>query len=130
MLLQVKLDPVVDGLPADARQLRDLADGVALGHPQHGLHALEEPFICNALERFLKPKDIVTIEAQFSWAFRGSHAFSVDLQNAFFKKLLLTHLVFGNQARGFHLPKGLGHLRMVCPWCQLSTWTIRSSARR
>mgnify|MGYP003296543191 CR=1 FL=1 len=32
-----------------ARQLRDLADGVPLGHPQHGLHTLEEAFIRNAL---------------------------------------------------------------------------------
>lgn len=47
--LQVELDPVIDGLHADVRQLRDLADGVPLGHPQHGLHTLEEAFIRNAL---------------------------------------------------------------------------------
>jgi hypothetical protein len=49
MALQGELEPVVDGLHADARQLRDLADGVPLGHPQHGLHALEEAFISHAL---------------------------------------------------------------------------------
>src|SRR4029453_16981230 len=92
MALQVELEPVVDGLPADARQPRDPADGGPLGHPQHGLHALEEAFISHALQRFLEPRAIVTIEAQFRWAFRDSHTSSVDSYNVFFKKLLLTHL--------------------------------------
>jgi hypothetical protein len=46
---QVELDPVVDCRHTDTRQLRDLADGVPLGHPQHGLYALEEMFISSAL---------------------------------------------------------------------------------
>ena len=33
MARQIALEPVVDGLPTDARQLHDLADGVPLGHP-------------------------------------------------------------------------------------------------
>src|SRR4029450_2111811 len=89
---QVELDPVVDCRHTDTRQLRDLADGVPLGHPQHGLHALEEAFISHPLQRFLEPRAIVTIEAQFRWAFRDSHTSSVDSYNVFFKKLLLTHL--------------------------------------
>ena len=90
--LQGERDPVVDRLHADVRQRRDRADGVPLGHPQHGLHALEEMFISSALERLLEPRDIVTIEAQFGWAFRDSHMASVDSRSTFFKKLLLTHL--------------------------------------
>ena len=39
---QIAPEPVIDGLLPDARQLRDLADGVPLGYPQHGLHALTE----------------------------------------------------------------------------------------
>jgi len=49
MSLQVALDPVVDCRHTDVRQLRDLTDGVSLGHPQHSLHALEEIFIRSAL---------------------------------------------------------------------------------
>ena len=45
----VALAPVVDGRHTDTRQLRDLAEGVPWGHPQHGLHALEEMFIRSAL---------------------------------------------------------------------------------
>src|SRR5262245_35702406 len=98
---QVELDPVVDCRHTDTRQLRDLADGVPLGHPQHGLHALEEMFISSALERLLEPRNIVTIEAQFGWALRDSHMASVDSRSTFFKKLLLTHL--GPSARGLAL---------------------------
>jgi hypothetical protein len=92
MSLQVALDPVGDCRHTDARQLCDLAEGVSLGHPQHGLHALEEIFIPSALSRCLEPRDIVTIEAQVGWAFRDSHMASVDSRSTFFKKLLLTHL--------------------------------------
>ena len=45
MARQIALEPVVDGLPTDTRQLRDLAERVPLGHPQHGLHALKEACI-------------------------------------------------------------------------------------
>ncbi len=45
MARQIALEPVVDSLHTDARQLRDLADGVPLGHPPHGLHALKEACI-------------------------------------------------------------------------------------
>ena len=43
------LEPVVDGLPTDTRQLRNLADRVPLGYPQHGLHALKEVGIRDTL---------------------------------------------------------------------------------
>ena len=49
MARQIALEPVVDGLHTDAQQLRDLADGVALGYPQHSLHALKEACIRRAL---------------------------------------------------------------------------------
>ena len=49
MARQIALEPVVDGLPTDAHQLRDLADRVSLGYPQHGLHALKEAGIRHTL---------------------------------------------------------------------------------
>jgi len=49
MARQIALEPVVDGLHTDAQQLRDLADGVSLRHPQHSLHALKEACIRRAL---------------------------------------------------------------------------------
>ena len=49
MARQIALEPVVDGLPTDTRQLRNLADRVPLGYPQHGLHALKEVGIRDTL---------------------------------------------------------------------------------
>ena len=49
MTHQIALEPVVHGLYTDPRQLCDLANGVPLGHPQHGLHALEKACIRRAL---------------------------------------------------------------------------------
>ena len=49
MACQIALEPVVDGLPTDTRQLRNLADRVPLGYPQHGLHALKEAGIRHTL---------------------------------------------------------------------------------
>ena len=49
MARQRALEPVVDGLPTDTRQLRDLADRLPLGHPQHGVHALKEACIRRTL---------------------------------------------------------------------------------
>ena len=49
MACQRALEPVVDGLPTDTRQLRNLADRVPLGYPQHGLHALKEVGIRDTL---------------------------------------------------------------------------------
>jgi len=92
MARQIALEPVVDGLRTDARQFRDLADGVPLGHPQHGLHALKEACICRALQRFRQSRDIVLIEAQFGWALRDSHRSIIGVRSTYFKKLLLTHL--------------------------------------
>jgi hypothetical protein len=39
---QRALEPVVAGLPIDTRQCSDRADRLPLGHPQHGLYALQE----------------------------------------------------------------------------------------
>jgi hypothetical protein len=97
MARQIALEPVVDGLHTDARQLRDLAAGVSLGHPQHSLHALKEACIRRALSRFRQSRDIVLIETQFGWALRDSHRSIVGSRSTYFKKLLLTHL-----ARMFH----------------------------
>jgi hypothetical protein len=49
MALQGERDPVIDGRPADGRPLRDRAEGVPLGHPQHGWHTLAEALIWKAL---------------------------------------------------------------------------------
>ena len=49
MARQIALEPVVDGLPTDTRQFRDLADRLPLGHPQHGLYALKEACIRGTL---------------------------------------------------------------------------------
>ena len=92
MARQRALEPVGDGLHTDAQQLRDLADGVALGHPQHSWHALKEACIRRALERFRQSRDIVLIDTQFGWALRDSHRSSVGSRSTYFKKLLLTHL--------------------------------------
>jgi hypothetical protein len=120
MPLQVELDPGVDCRHTDTRQLRDLADGVPLGHPQHGLYALEEMFISSALERLLEPRDIVTIEAQFGWMLRGSHMASVDPRSAFFKKLLLTHLavpISASMSRAAMLSTpGIRSSCAICAW--------------
>jgi len=63
MACQRALEPIVDGLPTDTGQLRDLADRVPLGDPQHGLNALKEACIRGMLERFGQSRDIVLIEA-------------------------------------------------------------------
>jgi hypothetical protein len=47
--LPVALEPGVDCRHTDARQLRDLADGVPLGHLPHGLHELEAILVQHAL---------------------------------------------------------------------------------
>ena len=63
MARQRALEPVVDGLPTDARQLHDFADSVPLGHPRHSLQALKETCIRRMLSRFSQSRDIVLIEA-------------------------------------------------------------------
>ena len=65
MTRQIVLEPVVDGLLTDTRQLRDLTDGVPLGHPQHGLHALKEAGIRRTLQRFRQSRAIGLMETQF-----------------------------------------------------------------
>jgi hypothetical protein len=49
MARQIALEPVVDRLSTDTRQLGDLADSGPLGDPQHGLHALKEADVCHTL---------------------------------------------------------------------------------
>jgi len=65
MARQIALEPVVDGLLTDTRQLRDLTDGVPLGHPQHGLHALKEAGIRRTRQRFRQSRAIGLMETQF-----------------------------------------------------------------
>jgi hypothetical protein len=77
------LEPVVDGLHPDARQLRDLADGVPLGHPQHSWHALTEACICRAHERLRQSREIVLLETQCSWTLRDSHRSMVDSRSTY-----------------------------------------------
>jgi hypothetical protein len=64
MARQRALEPVVDGLPTDTRQLRDRAARLPLGHPQHRLHALKEACIRRTLERFGESRDIVLMKAE------------------------------------------------------------------
>jgi hypothetical protein len=65
MARQIAPKPVVDRLLTDTRQRRNLADGVALGYPQHGLQALKKAGIRRTLQRFRQPRDIVLIETKF-----------------------------------------------------------------
>jgi hypothetical protein len=65
MARQIALEPVVDSLLTDTRQLCNLADGVPLGHPQHGLHVLKEACLRCTLQRFGQSRDIVRIETEF-----------------------------------------------------------------
>jgi hypothetical protein len=93
---QRALAPVVDGLPTDTRQGRDLAERLPLGPPQHGLYARQEACRRGTLSRCGASRDLVRMTTQFCWALRHSHRAIVNVRSAYFKKLLLTHSRFAH----------------------------------
>jgi hypothetical protein len=84
---EVEGDPVVDRLPTDTGKGSHFIEGSPLGYQQYGLHTLKRAFIGSALQRFLEPQLIVTIEAKFGWPLCCSHESSVYLMLYFSKNV-------------------------------------------
>ena len=85
MPVKIAAHAVVDRLLTNASDFSDFLDHSSLRDEQHGLYSLESAFVFGIFQRFLEPRRVRSIKAQFCEALCFSHEPSLLLMFYFSK---------------------------------------------